>query len=250
MNEIDEEHEWMGYVERLAYKTDPDYDDEGNMCGSCSLNHFIEHYDSLSFPLTRQQFLNNSEVIDTIEAYGMDVERFWRVVQYISYVNERKCVSVVVAFPPVQEQLLEAVDYYQQNRDVELTLKAKGKRKLTIFDPQALQVAFGAITKLLQEHPQDLQWAGVDFAQGKIAYPLSIQRCHVAKLFMALFELLDLPDGAKLQVRDGVSYNKLLLISRLIYAMRLTDTSSYLYDENALKANLRDYAEVEIRSFV
>lgn len=155
-----------------------------------------------------------------------------------------------MAFPPVGEQLRQAVEYYRRHRDVEWVLQARGKRKLMLFDPHALEVAFGAIEALLERHSQDLQYAGVDLNHGKTGYPLSVQRCHVAKLFLTLFELLDLPDGGTLPVRDGVSYNKLLLVSRLIYLMRLTDTPSYLDDENALKACLRDYGDVEIRSFV
>lgn len=240
----------MEYVERLAYRVDPDYDEEENLCGSRSLFAFERDYERLELPFTRQQYLDHTDIVDTVEAYGMDVECFWRAVQYIYFLNERKCVGVFMAFPPVGEQLRQAVEYYRQHRNVEWVLQARGKRKLILFDPHALKVAFGAIEALLERHPQDLQYAGVDLNHGKTGYPLSVQRCHVAKLFLTLFELLDLPDGGTLPVRDGVSYNKLLLISRLIYLMRLTDTPSYLDDENALKACLRDYGEVEIRSFV
>ncbi len=250
MNEINEEYEWMGYAELLAYQADPDYDEECNVCGSQSLFIFQRDYETLEFPFTHQQYLDNADVIGTIKAYGMDVERFWRAVQYIWFLNDRKCVGVVTAFPPAGEQLQGAVDYYRRHKKVKLVLQAKNKRRLSICDPHALQLVFDAITKLLQEHPQELQWAGVNFEQGKIAYSLSLQKCHVTKLFLKLFELLNLPDGTKLQVKTGVSSNKMLLISRLIYLMKLTDTPSYLDDENALKAILRDYDEGEIRSFV
>ncbi len=249
-HEMNSEAGEMEYVEQLAYRADPDYDEEENLCGSRSLFVFQRDYETMKFPFTRQQYLDHTDIVDTVVAYGMDVERFWRAVQYIYFLNERKCVGVFMAFPPVGEQLRQAVEYYRRHRDVEWVLQARGKRKLMLFDPHALEVAFGAIEALLERHSQDLQYAGVDLNHGKTGYPLSVQRCHVAKLFLTLFELLDLPDGGTLSVRDGVSYNKLLLISRLIYLMRLTDTPSYLDDENALKACLRDYGDVEIRSFV
>ena len=122
--------------------------------------------------------------------------------------------------------------------------------KRQIYHRSILRLLFDTIDELLKEHPDQFTWTGLDTRQGKRAYPVSVQICHAANLFIELFHMLKLSEVPIPKEQGTVSYNKLLLISRIIYFMKLTRTKSYLDDENALKAILRDYSNVPIMSFV
>lgn len=240
----------LRYAHDLAIQVDPEYDEECNLCGSPSFYAFVPRYKTHDFPFTRQDYLNNTDIIDTITGYGLDVEKFWYVLLYVYYETQWRCVGVVDLQATAREQLQQAVDYVRKNKNAEMVLQAKGKKKITIYHRSILRLLFDTIDELLKEHPDQFTWTGLDTRQGKRAYPVSVQICHAANLFIELFHMLKLSEVPIPKEQGTVSYNKLLLISRIIYFMKLTRTKSYLDDENALKAILRDYSNVPIMSFV
>lgn len=243
------EYKLLRYAHGLAIKVDPEYDG-WELCGSASFDAFETRYKTYDFPFSHQDYLNNTDIIDTITGYGLDVELFWYALLYVYFETQWRCVGVVDLQPTTRVQLQQAVDYVRRNKDAEMVLQAKGKKKITIYQQSILKLVFDAVDELLKENSDSLDSTALDLKQGKRAYSVSVQICHAANLFVELFHMLKLSEVPIPKEQGTVSYNKLLLISRIIYFMKLTRTKSYLDDENALKAILRDYSEVPIKSFV
>lgn len=73
---------------------------------------------------------------------------------------------------------------------------------------------------------------------------LCYQMCFATERFKDLFASLRLPSKVKTRADSSqreVSYNKLLLISRLLYLMRLASNENFKYSDESLKGILKSY---------
>ena len=75
---------------------------------------------------------------------------------------------------------------------------------------------------------------------------LCYQMCFAAERFKDLFSALHLPSKVKTKADSSereVSYNKLLLISRLLYLMKLASNENFKYSDESLKGIIKSYKD-------
>lgn len=207
------------------------------------------------------KYLASEEVIDTVKAFGLDVDKFWYLCLFIKDVAEGYTVDAVKKNPTHREELKNLVaeldklePEIKNNRFVsvkgtgELTLKV-GKHPIKITDGRTLTLINYAVSKLLDElvdNNELLDSASIDFNQKKDLKP--VYQIYLFNKYLSWFMKPLLADKASLASKD-----KNLLISRMIFILGISDDESYFeeYNDkgdklNFLKNNLRRYQEVEI----
>ena len=80
-----------------------------------------------------------------------------------------------------------------------------------------------------------------------IQLPPTLQMYYMTQKFKTLFEVLNLPEKRARYTRytrdatDPVSYNKLLLISRLLYFCKFTKNTAFVVDDSSIKGIIQQY---------
>lgn len=81
-------------------------------------------------PFKYESYLNNNSIIDTIEAYGLDVEQFWYAILAVYWLTQIRCVNVIKPEGSIGEQM-QKLSEYMQGID-SFTIIAEGKRSLQL----------------------------------------------------------------------------------------------------------------------
>lgn len=242
----------LEYARKLADKCEPDVevDENGEVIHyeSAAFKDFYAHLEQMeSQSRSRyQQYLENDDIIATLEGYELDVETFWYAILFVAYLVERRCAHVQTLEPSMISQM-EAFYETIGRPHAEVTISGE-KSALGHRGMEGLQEAVREwIEKRKASKDPYCQEAGILRLTDPFDERLSgsVQVAFAAQLFQELFKLLYLPQKRTKHNtkgdREQVSFNKKLLISRVVHLMRLTRNDSFLIDENALKAILKDY---------
>ena len=205
------------------------------------------------------KYLASEEVIDTVKAFGLDVDKFWYLCLFIKDVVDGYTVNAIKKNPTPREELknlvaeldkLEPEIKYNRILNVkgtgELTLKV-GKHPVKITNGRTLTIINYAISKLLEaENNKLLDSASIDINQKKDLKP--VYQIYLFNKYLSWFIKPLVADKASLASKD-----KSLLISRMIFILGISDDENYFeeYNDkgdklNFLKNNLRRYQDVEI----
>lgn len=253
----------LEYVIKMANHFIPDVEPiEKVLMDSVAPDTFVSRYTEGFIDADRlDKYLASEEVIDTVKAFGLDVDKFWYLCLFIKDVAEGYTVDAVKKNPTHREELKNLVaeldklePEIKNNRFVsvkgtgELTLKV-GKHPIKITDGRTLTLINYAVTKLLDELADNnelLDSASIDFNQKKDLKP--VYQIYLFNKYLSWFMKPLIADKASLASKD-----KNLLISRMIFILGISDDESYFeeYNDkgdklNFLKNNLRRYQEVEI----
>lgn len=253
----------LEYVIKVANQFIPDVEPiEKVLMDSVAPDTFVSRYTEGFIDTGRlDKYLASEEVIDTVKAFGLDVDKFWYLCLFIKDVAEGYTVDAVKKNPTHREELKNLVaeldklePEIKNNRFVsvkgtgELTLKV-GKHPIKITDGRTLTLINYAVTKLLDELADNnelLDSASIDFNQKKDLKP--VYQIYLFNKYLSWFMKPLIADKASLASKD-----KNLLISRMIFILGISDDESYFeeYNDkgdklNFLKNNLRRYQEVEI----
>ncbi|MDL2319730.1 hypothetical protein LJC45_01180 [Alistipes sp. OttesenSCG-928-B03] len=237
------------------------------ICLSQALSTFLSECENgkATFPFTFEAYLKNKDIIDTIKAYELDVEQFWYATLFIYWLTQIRCVNVDKRAGSIGEQMRKLSDYLQDTDSFAIT--TEGKKKLVINDVGVIREIREFLNKQLIENPLAISEAysiNLNSSGGHLE-SASVQMWFAATRYQKLFESLGLPtmravdsevkykdeEGYRVAVSGGnkiVSYNKMLLISRLMYFMRFTRNDKFLASDDSLGGIIRQYKDLNLNS--
>lgn len=229
------------------------YDGEYFDNGWLMLFHSRLVIDAIKPPFKYEAFLDNKDIITTIEGYELDVEKFWFALLFIYDITKDFGINAADASKSDYDVLVEIDDYLQNHPQAVLYLSDdKELRKSYRYEtnsPVILQNLRQFVKRGLDKYKEQPMLKGaqsVDFFQRNNTESLvaTQQGVLMYKLFKILFDQLNLPD---LRTKKGetVSYSKMLLISRIIYFCRLTDNESFMFESSSLKGILKQYGDFD-----
>jgi len=203
-------------------------------------------------PFKYEAFLDNKDIINTLEGYDLEVEKFWFVLLFIYDITRVFGINAADASKTDYDILVEINDYLQNHPQAVLYLSDdKELRKSERYETNSPVILLNLrrfVKRELdkyQEVPQLKVWTHDIMCRN---YTESLgaaqQQVLMYKLYKVLFGVLGLPD---LRAKKGetVSYSKMLLISRIIYFCRLTDNESFTVDSSSLKGVLKQYGDFD-----
>lgn len=245
--------EVMEYVNKLTDKINVGWDGEDYCLSDWNLRfHSRMNRGMIKPPFKYEAFLDNEDIVSTIEGYELDVEKFWFVLLFIYDITCDFGINAADASKTDYYVLVEISDYLQNHPQAVLYLSDdKELRKSERYEtnsPLILQNLRRFVKQELDKYqaPSQLKVWTHDIMCRNYTESLGSaqQQVLMYKLFKVLFDLLDLPD---LRAKRGstVSYSKMLLISRIIYFCRLTTNESFTVESSSLKGVLKQYGDFD-----
>lgn len=200
--------------------------------------------EKIKAPFTKEMFLQETDIIATIKGFGLDVNKFWWAVLFVyDWSIEKFTKCFWVKLPP--KSLTKILDYIGDSKDFEITFRVKGKKSREA-DPNVKAAVMYGLRQKLKEWKDKEFYHIIDHSTYTTTFTnSSYYMCFAADKFKHLFDALKLPNrGAANEHRcdKEVSYNKMLLISRLFYFMRLTRNVNFKDSDESLKGVLKTYA--------
>lgn len=245
--------EAMEYVNRLTDKINVGWDGEGYCSSEWNLRFLSRmNKDSIDPPFKYDAFLDNEDIIATLEGYELDVEKFWFVLLFIYDITCDFGINAADASKTDYDILVEINDYLQNHPQAVLYLSDdKELRKSERYETNS-PLILGTIRRFVKQEldkykasPQLKVWTHDILCRN---YTESLgaaqQQVLMYKLFKVLFDALALPD-LRAKRGDTVSYSKMLLISRIIYFCRLTANESFMVESSSLKGVLKQYGHFD-----
>ena len=200
----------------------------------------------IKMPFAKSDYLANDDIIATVMGLGLDVEKFWFALVFIfdwTISKFHDCLSVKTPLDSLQE----ICEYIGNGDKLAVSFRMKG-RKGKEADLSVKQIIVKSLHDALErERAANPNYVVVlDSDRFTTSYDniLCYQMCFATERFKDLFASLRLPSKVKTRADSSqreVSYNKLLLISRLLYLMRLASNENFKYSDESLKGILKSY---------
>lgn len=205
-------------------------------------------------------FLSDKILIETIEMMGYDVHKFWYLCLFIKDFSYGFAVEGINTNNTSREQISKLlIEIFNNskfnevsqratfNESMSLTLKV-GKSNTTLNDSNAIFNLARICFERLEELPEknDILDTSITKLNGNSleeSYePLSnsVQIWYFTKIFLSFFELKP-PEVTKRPKGSNVSLNKRLLISNLVFIMRLTYNKKFYDSETYLNGFFKLY---------
>ena len=254
-------HFWMFYdpeIQELTYSHVPDIFHRRYSKGEINTERLLKYETS-------------AEVQDTINAFGIDKDKFWYLCLLIKDYVEDKTINAVVNNPTHREEMISFTseieklkpkrwaDLYLTEGEGQLTLKV-GKHPVIIKNGHTLALIKIAVEEYLDRNQDNtllLDSAPVDFDNKTTL--ADGYKIYLFDKFLSWF-LQRFKANKNMHSSDGnifvVSTDKKLLISRMLFVLGITDDEAYYeeFKENSatkndkLKNTLKNYRNVEIHT--
>lgn len=200
-----------------------------------------------------EEFYKQDSIIPVIEAYGLDKEKFWYAVVYVSQLTRLWAKKKgIKPLPTALEQLTTMRDEIKDRHEFRVIIDNPQESHSFVMAGNRLirELLVPSLDKLIKEecvsdyathHERPLWRVGESYKKTEMTW-------YAANMFKLLFELLELP---VIRSRIGksdkyavVSYDKSQLIAELILFLGLTDNSNL--DGNSIRAILRSERTFDI----
>lgn len=233
------------YVELLCGKINLTYD-EGREYPGCWYSTFINRYNRRRIPnmISYERYLASEDIIQTIEGYGLDVNKFWVALCFIYDLSCDKTIDVNIQPNTMYEDAVGILEFFNKHKSVKILLTDAnanniGKKNSYTITSYLLAEAIRNIANIIVADEDNLEDGKHDILftlpeESGNNLPQSYQIIYFQKMFETLFKLLELP-RKRAYKGEGANYDKTLLISRLIYLCRLSTEKSYQYDTSTLR---------------
>ena len=208
-----------------------------------------------------EQYLQHKEVQDTLRAFGLDKGKFWYLCLMLKdVVDTRTKNAIPIGISPLTE-LEEVKNLFENPCIEELTLKS-GENKISVTNPKTVGYIKNAMESAMEQaiakaktdlstyrgRPFYNRFKGVEGI--KINDTINLPLYYQITLFHRYLHQFLKP--LKAQKRVHASKDKMLLISRMIFVLGISDVSQY-NDEfndngdklNHLKNNISRYKTIE-----
>lgn len=248
--------EELDYVRELAWRINTvifeDVDEDGNIsyCGQLGdwMRMFIRRYnsDEIQCKVTQNAFESNNDIVEVLEAYGLDVEKFWYLLLFIYDITiQRTCDITLCDDRSDYKKLLAVKEYIKGHPNYKIYLsdsaKVPNKNRAECDDFFFFKVFEEGLDKVIsQMEERGMQsWQTVDLLhKGTDTLSENYQLYTMYSLFHEFFDLMELPDLRATQ--SGISFSKVLLVSRIAYLCRLTRDKDFCDDAEKLKTIIKD----------
>ena len=265
-NYVAAEDALLEYVNAVADEYAPDFvfdtDGEAYPTESQAPMRFRHRYNKGLLPggfnyegYTRRRRFEES-IIDIIEALGIDAEKFWYLLLFINdYVlgstlntlklskSPRQEMEALVSFVEKNEAGADFFNQMQFHEPMTLTLKVKG-RKLEIDNPTTISLIANACKESLKTIQPGSTYSLMD-AANRYTTSQSVRIRLFVKMLRTFFEKFPQFGGRK-RSRAGFSKSTLLLISKLVYFVGLTQNEDYDKDDENIKALMKQYRNYDL----
>lgn len=203
------------------------------------------------------------DISTTLRAYGIDISKFWYLCIFIKdYVTGETIQGARIEQATHRERLQEftkLIDqlkpvfwggFYKTTGEAELTLKVgKGKKnKIVLNNGHTLALIRDGIYWVLENYPSNY----IDFSEVDFNNRLKTNRgdtVRIALFYKYMLWFLDHCSIDKEYVKESIylSKSKILLISRLVYILGLSDNKKFLGEESEtyLRTYISGYEDVK-----
>lgn len=242
------------YVHSIGNRMFPAYEltedgEERQVDTACTVDFIVLHQegrlDMSKFPFTKEQFMANEPVIQSLQALDIDLEKFWIALLFVHYLTRMKTENVMVIPAPAFDQFRAFSKYLHANPDAKIRIWRGREHGVTIESYEAIQM-LGAI---LAENSAKLfanLSRNVSFGWG--VFSTNLKDCNkitfVVKCLLPFLE--QFKEGDKRSSNPNkVSYNLMLLISRIVYMYGYTSNPKFLDNDESIKGIWQRYKDME-----
>lgn len=197
-------------------------------------------------PFRKERYLDDADIPDTIEALGLDVEKFWWVILFVyDYVDSLFTNAIInksVSLNRATKILFDSLGEDFKDEDIEIIIKKK-RRNVEVY-PAVKKGILDYLRTTYDERCRgrgDMYYSSSSGADETISFTNASYRIYeTARMYRDLFSVL-LPDKGQKPTDRNVSLNKLLLISRICYLYKFTHNENFLYSDESLKGIMKSY---------
>ena len=256
------------YVYDYAYDNFPSVDYDGMYIDFSKAFIFINRYNNnqIQIGIKYEDYLKDEELQETIDAFGLDKEKFWYLILFIldystcfSYNKVPDVLSPKNQLEKLSNEIDNNIDSLNEthlkvtfDKPIKLVLDIKGKRKFVIDDPTTLYVISKLCMNLVNNTSEDsflnlgtIPIFNEDGTPNIETVSNSVHIAYFAKMFITFFDDNPQFKGIKKKGKNGL-LNKQLLISKLVYITKLSRSKSFLISDETLKGFLKQYKDLKI----
>ncbi len=256
------------YVYDYAYDNFPSVDYDGMYIDFSKAFIFINRYNNnqIQIGIKYEDYLKDEELQETIDAFGLDKEKFWYLILFIldystcfSYNKVPDVLSPKNQLEKLSNEIDNNIDSLNEthlkvtfDKPIKLVLDIKGKRKFVIDDPTTLYVISKLCMNLVNNTSEDsflnlgtIPIFNEDGTPNIETVSNSVHIAYFAKMFITFFDKNPQFKGIKKKGKNGL-LNKQLLISKLVYITKLSRSKSFLISDETLKGFLKQYKDLKI----
>lgn len=242
------------YVHSIGNRMFPAYEIEEDgkeyqVDTACTVDFIVPHRDGRldmsKYPFTKEQFLANEPIICSLQEFGIDLEKFWVALLFVHYLTRMKTENVMAIPAPAFDQFRAFAKYLHANPDAKIRIWRGREHGVTIESDEAIQM-LGAIlaensAKLFANLSSNVSFGLGDFSTNlKDCYKITF----VVKCLLPFLEQFKEEDKRS-SIPSKVSYNLMLLISRIVYLFGYTDNTKYLDNDENIKSIWQRYKDME-----
>lgn len=249
----------LEYVQMLCDDQWPDFveDEEGIYFQPSRFPHsFACRYNdnSIEFMPDKNNFLMDDELINAMNIFGLDVDKFWMAMLFIYDYITKSCINAHRHETSIAKKL-EGICSILENDGSTLTAKCKGCKSVVVESKHDRVALIEGIKILLEVKRNDsygyIQYNGSPlnpFKQGTVTESDTKQIVFAARLYKKLFDLLEVSKIRKRGTPE-MRLDKYTLISRLLYITGIARNDVYNLNNERLKKDLKDYKGVEMDTY-
>ena len=243
--ELYEKYGRFQYLRFLAfsYYAEIEVDDNGEeFCSGLSEPGYRLYLDirdgKAMFPFVRERYDEDQDIQNSLTAMGLDSEKFWLALLYAYRAAEVWNTDCIALTPAVQEHVEPLIDALRY-AGATISVQRPGKKRCVVSDP----VTIGFILKMLEDGDRAYEdKPAYSWRSGRLLSRREdiTVRWQMMDLYNALIRVIgyfrtdkDLPKRVKGQVG---SRDKDLLVSRLLYLVKLTENKNFKTGVNPLHA--------------
>lgn len=256
-------HFWLNF-DPEGYTVDKDGNKEwGALFPSLVPNQFAERFFAGCIDTTREQKYLDPDILDTLKAFGLDVDKFWYLCLAIKDVVEGYTDTAIRSKKNPRQELKELEDEldklepeykhgsFKCKGSGVLTLKV-GKHPIKITSPTTLTLINMAIHNLLEENKEDNSL--FDSVRLDIEDKVTLKPIYKIALFNKFLSWFLKDKVADKAIR--ASKDKSLLISRIIFVLGISDDEDFSEEykddgskKDYLKNYIKKYKDIEVPTF-
>lgn len=199
----------------------------------------------LEFSITKERYLENAPIIRSLRAIGLDTEKFWMAMLFVYDVVRERTENVQQVPTSVFEEFRAFAKYLQENPDAKVRAWQGREHGVTLES----YLAKRALGKLLADNVAEL-YANLSNVRsfGMDGFSVNLKSCYkitlAIKCFLPLLEQFKEEDSRSTNP-SKVSYNRMLLISRIVYFFGYTDNPKFLDSDEGIKGIWTSYKDRE-----
>ena len=242
------------YVRIVANECAPEYvcfDGENiEQVESIVSSGFLQMLDKgkIKFRFTKENYLNNYSIIETLTAYNIDIEKFWYAMLFIDHFTETKFVNAFLMEDSALSQL-ESFTRLLSNENSRLSVNFGKREKQTITYRILLNTIACMMDEMCKANKNNAAYTSKPINisdKSRVTRSTSLQIAYITERYIELFKALNIDKTKNINKFKTVSLNKMFLISQILYFTKMVTNKKYLYDDDTLRGILKTYKDVKI----